>query len=74
MKKLFLSVFGGFLVLLGLIFIIIPGPSLLFIIPGLFLLSFEYPLAKKWLRKSMKVMGHTARWVDKKMWQRKYSN
>jgi hypothetical protein len=72
-KKSFISVVGGLLILLGLVFIIVPGPSMLLIIPGLFILSYEYPLAKVWLRKCMKLLRRTAQWIDRKLLHRKYS-
>lgn len=71
-KKSCISVVGGLLVLLGLVFIIVPGPSMLLIIPGLFILSYEYPVAKIWLRKCMKLMRRTAQWIDRKLLKRKY--
>lgn len=72
-RKTIISIIGGLLVLLGLIFVIVPGPSLLLIIPGLFILSYEYPLAKVWLRKCMKLMRNSAKWIDAKLLKRKYS-
>lgn len=66
-KKSLISVVGGMLVLLGLIFVIVPGPALLLIIPGLFILSFEYPIAKKWLHKCMRMLRKTAVWLDRKL-------
>jgi hypothetical protein len=72
-KKLFISIIGATLVLLGLLFIVLPGPALLLIIPGLFMLSFEYPLAKTWLRKCMIWARKTAQWIDRKLLHRKYS-
>jgi hypothetical protein len=73
MKKILIGLVGGLLVLMGLFFILIPGPSLLFIVPGLLILSFEFPIAKVWLRKSMKLMRRTAQWIDRKLLARKYS-
>ena len=73
MKKSLISVAGGLLVLLGLIFVIIPGPSLLLIIPGLVILSFEYPIAKVWLKKCMRTLRGSAQWVDRILLKRKYS-
>lgn len=67
LKKSFVTLLGGMLVLLGLVFILVPGPSLLFILPGLFILSFEYPAAQIWLRKSMKLMQKSAQWVDRQI-------
>lgn len=73
MKKIIITFVGGSLVLIGLAFFLVPGPSLLFIIPGLVLLSFEYPTAKVWLKKAMKFMQRSAKWIDAKLLARKYS-
>lgn len=73
MKKIVITIVGGFLVFLGLIFVIIPGPSLLLLIPGLYLLSFEYPKAKVWLRKCQKLLSQSARWLDNQLKKRKRS-
>jgi uncharacterized membrane protein YbaN (DUF454 family) len=71
MKKVLITVVGGFLVLIGAIFIIIPGPSVIFLLPGLYLLSLEYDQAKIWLRRVQKMMRNSARWLDKKLAARK---
>jgi hypothetical protein len=63
-KKTLRTVVGGALVALGFIFIILPGPSLLLIIPGLFLLSYDYPWAKNWLRKCQYLMKKAAVKID----------
>lgn len=73
MLKPIRTVVGGFLVLLGLIFVIVPGPSLLLLIPGLYLLSFDYPKAKVYLRKCQKLLSKSARWLDQQIQRRKYS-
>ncbi len=73
MKKLLLTFVGGTLVLVGLIFIIIPGPAILLIIPGLALLSLEYPAARKWLKKSQSLARKSAVWLDSALLKRKYS-
>lgn len=72
MKKLIITLVGGMFVLLGLIFIIVPGPSLLLLIPGLYLLSFEYPIAKVYLKKCQKLLSQSARWLDNKIAARKH--
>jgi uncharacterized membrane protein YbaN (DUF454 family) len=71
MKKIIITLVGGFLVLIGAIFIIIPGPSVIFLLPGLYLLSLEYDQAKVWLRRVQKMMRNSARWLDKKLAARK---
>lgn len=74
MKKVLITLVGGFLVLLGLIFFIIPGPSVLFLIPGLYLLSLEYDAAKVWLRRAQKMLRNSARWLDRKIAARRYKS
>jgi hypothetical protein len=71
-KQLFIHLVGGSLVLLGLIFIVVPGPSLLLLIPGLYLLSFEYEIARVWLKKCQKLLKASAVWIDGKLRKRKY--
>lgn len=73
MKKLIISVIGGFLVILGTIFIIIPGPSLLLLIPGFYLLSMEYEWAKVWLKRCQRLLSKMARHVDSFLLKRKLS-
>lgn len=46
MKKIVISLLGGLMLLAGLVFVVIPGPALIFIVPGLILLSIEYSWAE----------------------------
>ncbi len=73
MKKVIVSVLGGLLVMLGVIFIVIPGPSLLLLIPGFYLLSLEYDWAKIWLKKCQRLLSKMARYVDSMLLKRKLS-
>lgn len=73
MKKLIISVLGGLLVCLGAIFIIIPGPSLLLLIPGFYLLSLEYDWAKVWLRRCQAMLSKMAKYLDQMILKRKAS-
>ena len=73
MKKLIISVLGGLLVCLGAIFIIIPGPSLLLLIPGFYLLSLEYYWAKVWLRRCQAMLSKMAKYLDQMILKRKAS-
>lgn len=66
-RFLFIHLVGGGLVLLGLIFVIVPGPSLLLLIPGLFILSFEYEQAKVWLKKCQRLLSVSAQWFDRQI-------
>jgi uncharacterized membrane protein YbaN (DUF454 family) len=72
MKKVIITIVGGALVLLGAIFIIIPGPSLVLIIPGLMILSLQYPSARKWLKKAQRMARRSAAWVDRAILRKKY--
>ena len=73
MKKVIISILGGILVLLGAIFIIVPGPSLLLLIPGFYLLSLEYDWAKVWLKKCQRLLSKMARYIDSMLLKRKMS-
>ncbi len=54
---------GAILCSIGVIFFILPG-SILFLIGGLFLLSFDVPIARKWLRVSQRSMSKGASALD----------
>lgn len=73
MKKIIISILGGALVMLGAIFIIVPGPSLLLLIPGFYLLSLEYEWAKVWLKKCQRLLTKIARHVDSFLLKRRLS-
>jgi hypothetical protein len=53
-KKYLRPVAGGFILLLGIVFMVVPFIPLgyIFLFGGLFLLSTEIPLFKKWLNKA----------------------
>ena len=72
LKKTVITVTGGLLVFFGLVFIIIPGPSMLLLLPGLLLLSLEYPIAKSWLKRCQRLMKKTSISVDAWLSKRKY--
>ena len=72
MKKLLITIVGGTLVFFGLLFIILPGPSIFLLLPGLVLLSFEYPIAKKWLKSLQKIIRKGAVMLDRAILRKKY--
>ncbi|MEE4244216.1 MAG: PGPGW domain-containing protein [Kangiellaceae bacterium] len=72
LKKTLVTVIGGIILLLGIVFIILPGPAVLIIPIGLALLATEYPIAKKWLRTFQQKMHASARWLDQKWRAYKY--
>ncbi|KAF7782072.1 hypothetical protein PRUB_b1481 [Pseudoalteromonas rubra] len=52
MKKLFLNVLAAVCALLALLFIVVPGPSIVFLLAGLVCLSLNYPWARDYLKKT----------------------
>ena len=64
-KKSAITVVAVFILFLGLIFIILPGPAIILIPVGLALLSLEYPIARKWLHKFQGFMTVSAAKMDK---------
>ncbi|GGE94725.1 PGPGW domain-containing protein [Pseudoalteromonas gelatinilytica] len=67
MKKIALISLGALSMLLGLVFVIIPGPSLIFFIAGLFCLSFYYPKARGYLTLCQKALTKSCAYIDKKL-------
>ena len=53
-KSKLITVLGLFFIVIGTIFVLLPGPAILFLPLGLALLSLEYPWAKVWLRKTQR--------------------
>lgn len=74
LKRTVLTVLGISSISIGLIFILLPGPAVIFIPLGLALLSLEYDWAKVWLKKSQRYFRQAAvkaddalRWLGKKI-------
>ena len=74
LKRIVLTVVGFTSISIGLIFILLPGPAVIFIPLGLALLSLEYDWAKVWLKKSQRYFRQAAvkaddalRWIGKKL-------
>jgi len=63
-KKTLVTIIGFAIVLIGLVFIVLPGPAVLIIPLGLALLATEYPAAEKWLRKFQRYLSRSAAWAD----------
>lgn len=64
LRKMVITLVGGFLALIGAIFVLVPGPAFLFLPLGLAILSMEYPLARQWLKKSQRLMRKGAEQLD----------
>ncbi|WP_082078914.1 PGPGW domain-containing protein [Pseudoalteromonas rubra] len=52
MKKTLLNLTAVMCALLALVFIVVPGPSVIFLLGGLLCLSVNYSWARNWLRKT----------------------
>jgi hypothetical protein len=69
MKALRLT-FGALLLVSGIILTLLPG-SILLVISGLVLLSYDWPRARGWLKISQKSMVYGAKKLDRFMLMRK---
>jgi uncharacterized membrane protein YbaN (DUF454 family) len=68
------TVLGLLCLLIGIVFILLPGPAVIFIPLGLALLSMEYHWAKRWLKISQRYFRQAAvkaddslRWLGRKL-------
>jgi hypothetical protein len=73
-KRIALTLLGCICLLLGIVFILLPGPAVIFIPLGLALLSLEFDWAKIWLKKSQGYFrqaavkaDQTLYWLGKKL-------
>lgn len=73
-KKLFITLVGGFILLIAAIFVIIPGPALLLAPLGLAILSLEYDWAKRYLKKCQAMLSSASRQLDEWIAKKKYKN
>ena len=64
MKKKLRIALGGLLAIFGVVFFIVPG-SILVLLAGLLMLSYDVPKARDWLRTCQKVMSKSASKLDK---------
>ncbi|XOV78424.1 MAG: PGPGW domain-containing protein [Aestuariibacter sp.] len=71
MNKQLRIVLGFIGVFIGTVLFILPG-SIFFLLAGLVLLSIDFPLAKKWLRRSQRHMTKGANRLDRYLLARKY--
>ncbi|GAB2701535.1 tellurium resistance protein TerC [Aliiglaciecola sp. 3_MG-2023] len=71
MKKTIRIALGAVLSAVGIVFAILPG-SILFLIGGLVLLSYDIPFARKCLAKCQNSMSVNARRLDRFLLNRKY--
>ena len=62
---------GGILFIGGIILTLLPG-SILLVIGGLVLLSYDWPRARGWLKISQNMMASSARRIDLVLLMRKF--
>lgn len=65
LKYWFINIIGGFLVVIGTIFILLPGPAFLFLPIGLAFLSVEHVWARIWLKRCQRFMRQSAVKLDR---------
>jgi len=51
-KRVFVAVVGGTVLLIGVALIVLPGPAFIVIPAGLAILALEFAWAKRWLHKA----------------------
>lgn len=73
-KRATRTILGGLCLFIGTVFILLPGPAVIFIPLGLALLSMEYDWAKRWLKISQRYfkqaavkMDESLRWLGRKL-------
>lgn len=69
LRKVSITIFGGLLLLLGLIMIVLPGPAILIIPLALTILALEYQWAKHYLKISQRMLSQGGQRMDR--WLRK---
>ena len=70
MNKKFCILFSALLAMFGVVFFVLPG-SILVLLLGLFMLSYDLPKARSWLRACQNLMSKSARKLDKIILDRK---
>jgi tellurite resistance protein TerC len=66
-RKIFIGIVGGTVLLLGIAMILLPGPAILVIPAGLAILATEFAWAERWLQKaSSNIVAFNARLSAKK--------
>ena len=63
LKKILILLFGGTVLLIGIVLIFLPGPSFIVIPVGLAILAIEFSWAKKILKKVQNTAGN---WIPRK--------
>lgn len=70
MKKKIRITAGCILAGFGVVFFILPG-SMFMLVLGLMMLSYDFPVARNWLKKCQRIMSNSARKLDSFLLNRK---
>jgi uncharacterized protein (TIGR02611 family) len=74
MKKFYVALIGGTIVVLGVVMLVLPGPGLLVIAGGLALLATEFLWARRALRSAKSTVAKVRRKSGMKEWLRRRRN
>ncbi len=74
MKKFFIALIGGTVLLVGLALLVLPGPGLPIIAAGLAILATEFLWAKRALRKTQGAVAKASRKLGVRDWLRRLAN
>jgi Flp pilus assembly protein TadB len=66
-RKVAITLFGGLLLIIGIVLIVLPGPAIIVIPAALAILALEYSIARTALRKFQRYSSRMARKLDRKM-------
>jgi len=72
MKKLFIALIGGTVLLVGVALLVLPGPGLLVIAGGLAILATEFFWAKRALRRAKGAVARVRRKSGIKDWVKRF--
>ncbi len=65
--KYFYNTLGAFLCLLALVFVVVPGPSIIFLLGALLCFSIHNPGARKYLKRCQIMLKSTCEALDKRL-------
>ena len=71
MKKFFIALMGGTVLLIGIAFLVLPGPGLPVVAAGLAILATEFVWARRALRKAKGTVAKASRKLGFRDWLRR---
>lgn len=71
MKKFFIALIGGTVLLIGVAFLVLPGPGLPIVAAGLAILATEFLWARRAMRRAKGTAAKVRRWSGLKAWLRR---